>query len=123
MHVVSLTLATLIQLVSLDERAGERVELLELKVARGLIVTEGRSNSEILRSSVEDEVGSLRLRRSHVDLAHVHSIIAAVEWDLELQVARVILHSLSILSDKLCHLHCRLGVSGGSQTRVNTDSI
>ena len=123
MHVISLTLATLIQLVSLDERAGERVKLLELKVARGLIVTERRRDSKILRSSVEDEVGRLRVRRSHVDLAHVHSIIAAVKRDLELQVARVVLHSFSILGDKLFLSHSGLGVRGGSKARIKTDGV
>ena len=38
-HVVGLALAALVELVSLNEGARQWIELLELKVARGLIVT------------------------------------------------------------------------------------
>lgn len=121
MHVVSLALAALVQLVSLHEGAGQRVELLELKLARGLVVAERRRHGEVLRASVEDDVRRLRLGRPHIDRAHVHSVVAAGQRHLQRQVASVVIHSFSGLRHKLFLPHRVLTVGGDA--RVNTDGV
>lgn len=91
MHVVSLSPAPLAQLVPLHERAREWVVLLELEVARGLIVAEGTRDRQVLRPGIEDDAGWLTDWRAHVDSTHVDGIVPARQGHLQRQIVLVIL--------------------------------
>ena len=90
-HVVRLGPAPLAQLVPLHERAREWVVLLELEVARGLIVAEGTRDRQVLRPGIEDDAGWLTDWRAHVDSTHVDGIVPARQGHLQRQIVLVIL--------------------------------
>lgn len=101
MHVVSHGLASLVLLISGNEAAGDRIVLLELVVASGLIVTEDGGDGEVLRSSVEDNSGRLTLRGAHVHGTEINSVVPAVKGHLELNIILLVDVSVGDLTDQL----------------------
>lgn len=100
-HVVGFRLAPLAQLVSLDKRAGKRIELLELEVTRRLIITEGRSDRQVLGSSIKDDTCRLGLGRAHPNSSHVDGIVARSQGHLQSKVVLVVFGLISSLGHKL----------------------
>ena len=96
MHIVCLSLASLIQLVSLNERAGKWVVLLELEVSGSLIVAKSGGDSEVLRSSIEDNLSWLRVWRAHVHGSHVDGVVSAGQRHLKVDIRGVVLGRVSL---------------------------
>lgn len=101
MHIVGHCLASLVLLVSSYEATREWIVLLELIVSSSLIITEHRSDGQILRASVEDNFSRLTLWRAHVDCTEINGIVSTVQWNLELQVILVVNGGVSHLRDEL----------------------
>ena len=101
MHVVSLGLAPVVLLVTRHEAAGDRIVLLELVVASGLVITQHRGNGQILRTGIEDDLGRLALRGTHVHGTEVDGVVPAVEGHLQLQVILLVDVSVGNFTDQL----------------------
>lgn len=101
MHVVSLGLAPVVLLVPRHEATGDRIVLLELVVASGLIITQHRGNGQILRTGIEDDFDRLALRGAHVHGTEVDSVVPAVQGNLQLQVVLFVDVSVSNFADQL----------------------
>ena len=101
MHVVSHRLASLVGLIALNKSTRKRVVLLKLIVAGSLVIAEHTSDGQVLRASIEDHAGWLRHGRAHMDCSEVDSIVAAVKWNLQLEVISVIFGCIGYLADQL----------------------
>jgi hypothetical protein len=66
MHVVCHGLAALVHLVSSHETASQRIVFLELVVSGCLVVTEHGGDSQVLGTSVENDLCGLTCWRSHI---------------------------------------------------------
>ena len=100
-HVVSHSLASLVLLVSSHETTWKRVVFLKFVVTSSLVIAENWGNGQVLGTSVKDNSGGLSLRRSHVNSTEVDSVIAAVQWNLQLQVIFVVNARVGYLRDQL----------------------
>lgn len=100
-HVVSHSLTSLVLLVSGHETTWKRVVFLEFVVTSSLVIAENWGNGQVLGTSVKDNSGGLSLRRSHVNSTEVDSVIAAVQWNLQLQVIFVVNARVGYLRDQL----------------------
>lgn len=125
MHVVCLSLASLVQLITLDEGAGDRIELLELEVAGSLIVAKRGGNSQILRAGIEDDVSGLTDGRAHPDCSHVDSIVSTHQGHLKTHVILVVLLLIADLGDELLFLNLGLALSHSinGKTGIKTKSV
>lgn len=86
MHVVGHCLAPSVELVSVDEASREGVILLELEVARSLVITKHASNGQVFRPSIEDHSHRLTLGRTHIESSEIDRIVFTVQRNLQLQV-------------------------------------
>lgn len=75
MHVIGHGFASLMSLVSLDKATGEWVIFLEFVVSSGLIIAEDTGDCEVLRSSIEDNLGWLTVWGSHVHGTKIDGVI------------------------------------------------
>jgi len=124
-HVISLGLASLVQLITLDEGAGQWVELLELEVARGLVVAKRRGNSQIFRASIKNDVSGLTDGGSQPDSSHIHSIVSAHEGHLKAHIILIVLVLIANLGNQLLFLYLRLALLKcvNSETGIEAKSI
>jgi hypothetical protein len=95
MHVVCLSLASLVELVSLDEATVQRVIFLKLVVAWCLVVAKHWSDGKVFRACVKHYLSGLRDRRAHPHGSEIDSVISACQGHLELQVIPVINRAIS----------------------------
>jgi len=82
-HIVSLGLAPLCSLVSLDEGIGWSIKFLKFEVTWGRVVAKSASDGEIFTTGIENNVGWLTLWSTNVNGSHVNSVVLAFKRDLE----------------------------------------
>lgn len=82
-HVIGLSLASLVHLISFDKSTIQWIVLLELEVTWSGIITQHTGDCEVLRPSIEDNLSWLTCWGSHIHCSEVNGVVSTVQWHLQ----------------------------------------
>ena len=101
MHIIGHSFASLVHLVSGDKTTWQWVIFLKFVITSSLIITEDRSNGQILRSGIEDDSSGLTAWGTHEDCTEINGIVFALKGYLELKIILVVFWEISDFTHQL----------------------